>query len=1176
MGDRSVHAGVIRQSVVVTGDYNTVTLTLADTDATLNLIRKQFQPPERRRRPAAGEPPRELDLLAPEAGKLPLIGRHDLFAELQAWLDDEIDISVHALIGRAGAGKTRVALEFCGAVDTDPNGKGEWIAGFLSPGDLSAIVETLTTRSFAWQHRTLLVIDYAAQCHRALARWLDQLSYERLDTKLRILLLDRQAPEGFGWWHELTSAGPPVRRDLFYAPRPRQLPDLSALEERRAVMAAALQAAREQRSGTAAGPGIPATGADPEFDRCLIQPQFGNPLNLVMAGLIAVDRGPQAALALRRLDAARQIARRELHRLSELARSQQIGSDETRHIVAFNGLAGGLPMAGLRKTVADELGATHRSTDHIGALLTLLQQELPPRTEAAPRPRLATILPDLIGEAAIIEAFTGEPLQEDEAPEAVRRAYQSAREEAAHSLVRLVQDFAYALEDPNATDEEKATGQRVMAWLLNLAEQIDDPEELVPIASALPRHTTVLRKPAAELSHRLAIHFREQAERTGDSLAWLRAAIWFNNLSVRLADLGWREQALAAAEDSVSIYRALADARPDAFLPDLARALCNLAIGLSALGRREEALAAAEESVRLYRSLVGSASSPLALELAISLNQLAATLSNLGRREDALMAAEDAVRIRRELAETNPDAFTPDLAASLNDLGPKLSALGRLEEGLAAAEEAARLYRGLANARPDAFTAALAISVGTLASTLSNLKRREQALLAAEEAVALQRTLAATRPEAFTYYLAVALNNLADIRRDLGRHEAALAAAEEAVGLHRMLTATQPDVFGPNLASSLNNLANTLSDLGQHQRALTASEEAAGLYRALAKARPEAFTPELALTLNNLSNRLSDLGLHDQALQVAEEAIGLYRALADARPDAFADYLAGALTNLAIRLRNTDRREEACGLSEEAVHLYGDLAKTRPEAFVAEFAQSLSVLGILYAETGKPEPGMRTAAEGIRLLFPLFARIPAAVAQIMNELVRSYLARCKEVDSEPDPELLGPVLAIFERLTPREEEGMSGSGNDRSVAAQNITDSSVITGNNNTISTGNTTLLAASATQRSRPMSEHRLSIVLAFTFGVIFIAALIIFVLAIPNPTDQQFEVIRIVIALAAGGVAAVIPGFLNLRLGLGSKLVLRAGGALAVFVVVYFYSPAHWAAPSQGSIHENTSGAK
>src|SRR6516162_1577936 len=170
MGDRAFHAGDVRQSVVVTGDGNTVALSFGDTGIRLPLRRKQFQPPERRRRPAAGEPPRELDLLAPEAGKLPLMGRHELFAELQAWLDDEIAISVHALIGRAGARKTRVALEFCGAVDTDPNGKGEWIAGFLSPGDLSAIVETLTTRSFAWQHRTLLVIDYAAQCHRALAR----------------------------------------------------------------------------------------------------------------------------------------------------------------------------------------------------------------------------------------------------------------------------------------------------------------------------------------------------------------------------------------------------------------------------------------------------------------------------------------------------------------------------------------------------------------------------------------------------------------------------------------------------------------------------------------------------------------------------------------------------------------------------------------------------------------------------------------------------------------------------------------------------------------------------------------------------------------------------------------------------------------------------------------------
>ena len=49
-----------------------------------------------------------------------------------------------------------------------------------------------------------------------------------------------------------------------------------------------------------------------------------------------------------------------------------------------------------------------------------------------------------------------------------------------------------------------------------------------------------------------------------------------NNLSVRLADLGRREDALAASQEAVAIYRELAAARPDAFRPDLARSLNNL------------------------------------------------------------------------------------------------------------------------------------------------------------------------------------------------------------------------------------------------------------------------------------------------------------------------------------------------------------------------------------------------------------------------------------------------------------------------------------------------------------------------------------------------------------------------------------------------------------------------
>jgi tetratricopeptide (TPR) repeat protein len=807
MGDRSAHARDISRSVVVTGDGNTVALTFGDSGIVLPLRRRQFRPPDRRRRPAPGEPPRELDLLVPEAGKLPLIGRKDLLSELQAWIDDEVDISVHALIGRAGSGKTRLALEFCSKIDSDPNAKDGYLAGFLSPIELSSVVEKLATRHFVWERPTLLVIDYAAQCHEALARWLDRLAGQKLDTKLRILLLDREAPEGFGWWRELTGSGLNTareRRDLFYAARPRQLPDLADLKERRDLMATALEGARDLRAMSSDSLKIPQADEDPDFDRALAQPQFGNPLALVMAGVIALDHGARVALALRHLEAARGLGRRELDRFAALAQSRRISSNAMCHIVAFNEFANGIPVAGLRKSVVEELAASQQSVD-LDAVLALLEQELPPRTkseEATIGPRLATIQPDLIGEAAIIEAFTGERSRELEADTVVRRAYTLGREQTARILIRLLQDFAYAIEDETAPEPEKATARRVMGWLLNLVQNIKDPEQLLPLVSALPGHTTVLREPAAELTQRLAILCQQEAERTNEPLAWARTAALFNNLANRLRDLGRHGEALTAAEEAVRLRRALAAARPDAFTPNLARSLHSLATMLSDVGRREEALTVAEEAVRLYRALVAARPAAFTRDLAALLNNLANSLSALGRREEALTVVEEAIRVYRALAATRPDDFTPDLAGSLNNLANILRALGRRKEALTAAEEAVRLGRALAAARPDAFTSDLALSLHNLAIMLSELGRREEALAAAERAVGHYRALAEARPDVFTSKLAVALKSLSNKLRALGRFEDARATAEEAVGISARSRGAARR-FGANLARSL-------------------------------------------------------------------------------------------------------------------------------------------------------------------------------------------------------------------------------------------------------------------------------------------------------------------------------------------------------------------------------------
>lgn len=109
MTDRHIEAGNIERSVVITGDNNRATLVFGDA-FTLPLERRQCPPPARRQQNRDALPDL-LSLLAPDADKIPLVGREAALQELQAWLDGDIDVSVKALIARAGSGKTRLAVE---------------------------------------------------------------------------------------------------------------------------------------------------------------------------------------------------------------------------------------------------------------------------------------------------------------------------------------------------------------------------------------------------------------------------------------------------------------------------------------------------------------------------------------------------------------------------------------------------------------------------------------------------------------------------------------------------------------------------------------------------------------------------------------------------------------------------------------------------------------------------------------------------------------------------------------------------------------------------------------------------------------------------------------------------------------------------------------------------------
>lgn len=75
-----------------------------------------------------------------------------------------------------------------------------------------------------------------------------------------------------------------------------------------------------------------------------------------------------------------------------------------------------------------------------------------------------------------------------------------------------------------------------------------------------------------------------------------------------------------------------------------------------------------------------------------------------------------------------------------------------------------------------------------------------------------------------------------------------------------------------------------------------------------------------------------------------------------------------------------------------------------------------------------------------------------------------------------------------------------------------------------------------------------------AYIFGIIFVVVIIVIAIFVPDPKPFPYTVFRTVLALAAAGVVAMIPGFINVEIG----NFLRAGSAGAVFATVFFFSPA------------------
>ena len=637
------------------------------------------------------------------------------------------DIAVAVVTGAGGSGKTRLAAQLCHDLSTIG-----WYTGFLpsttevTDEELAALTEVTT--------ELLVVVDYAEEARRGLvARVVRKLRARHSPT--RIVLTARGADT---WWEkfreEAEQDGSVLSNTLSLSIRGKQQverdPWFFGRMYRRAV----------QQFSDKLNKAVPTDVEVPDY--------LGDTaLDVVLRAWLAVcgdNDGAQEAMPTREelYDKVLSIEFARWHKEPKLG---DISRDHLRRAAATLSL---LVPSRDEDTVDDVLSRLPEwSHEHL--LRSRFAELLVNSLLCGDGAEAVSLRPDPVAEHLILEVFGKNPeLLERVLPQDPAQLPGLDVPDAEDSVVtralemgQQVRNACVTLTRASSLDREvalrlarRALRERPFLWKEALDVALTQGGPLAPALEALIESGATL--PLGEIDDAIPVGHPALA---GAALAATRRlatsaerspeqqAHWANNLSIRLSDVGERAAALVAAREAEELYRALAEASPAAYTPDLAMSLTNLANRLSAVGERNEALVAAREAVRLRRALAEASPQAYTPNLAMSLNNLANILSEVGKQDEALVVAREAVELYRGLAEASPAAYTPDLAGALNNLASCFSAVGERNEALVAAREAVELYRGLAEASPAAYTPDLAMSLNNLADILAADGRSEEA-----------------------------------------------------------------------------------------------------------------------------------------------------------------------------------------------------------------------------------------------------------------------------------------------------------------------------------------------------------------------------------------------------------------------------------------------------------------
>ncbi|MEO0830604.1 MAG: hypothetical protein AAFY03_09105, partial [Pseudomonadota bacterium] len=478
--------------------------------------------------------------------------------------------------GDGGVGKTRLALELAQELD-DRGWEIVRVRQTADPGTVWRAIEG-DPKSGAEPEGLLIILDYAETRPDVLTSIAAAAcaGEDRPGRPIRILALSRQAG---AWWSE-TYNGQSTMAMFERAPQDLSVAQTSLSPDQRQAL---FKAAHSEFQSELEKFDLAGT-ANHQPD--LLAPGFARPLAILFAAYLSA-RGETVTTSLNLI---REMLGEEKNSWTRYFAAKGAAQDRDRRDMLARALCQvtlcqGAPEPLVKSLIAADTFFGERTPNMISRTLRDLRQFYP----GAEADLIGGLEPDILGEALI-----GDMLETGDGADLVTKTVRSifeqdeARTGPGQSVAQV---FIRGTQNPDL----RVVGafETFLKRLCRNVEQGDfDGPALSALEAVMPTYSVALGGLKLSLAERaLALAGSEMSEAE-------RARV-LRNLGVRSSDLGRREAALAATEEAVEMYRALAAKNPDAFRPDLASSLYVLGNILVTLERTDEAVDAYSEAAAL-------------------------------------------------------------------------------------------------------------------------------------------------------------------------------------------------------------------------------------------------------------------------------------------------------------------------------------------------------------------------------------------------------------------------------------------------------------------------------------------------------------------------------------------------------------------------------------------------